>query len=120
MPQVSALTTVAERRAEKRDWIAWYEELAEAERRALRDRIVDAAYDDVKADAELRQYFFFHSEDVAADLPPGADRIAQLHSLLQAMRTGGDDPDLPEKRRKAVGFLLAEFQRFLRDNPWAV
>lgn len=104
--------------ADKRDWVAWYEELVDEERREIRNRLLDAPYDTVKADAELRQFFFFHSEDVVAESPPGSERLTQLHAVLQAMR-GRDDPDLPEKRRKAVGFLLAEYQRFLRDNPWA-
>lgn len=114
-PAPAVATRVA---LEKRDWVAWYEDLAEGERRELRNRLLDASYDDVKADAELRNFFFFHSEDVAADGPPGSERVQELHTILAAMR-GGDDPELPEKRRKAVAFLLAEYQRFLRDNPWA-
>lgn len=112
-------TTLAPRvLADKRDWVAWYEELSDGERREIRNRLLDAAYDEVKSDAELRNFFFFHSEDVVAESPPGSERLQQLHTILQAMR-GADDPELPEKRRKAVGFLLAEYQRFLRDNPWS-
>jgi hypothetical protein len=108
-----------EKRAEKRDWVAWYDDLLPGERKEIRDRLLHAAYEEVKADAELRQFFFFHSEDVVADEPPGVERLTQLHAILHAMRGAGDDPELAEKRRKAVGFLLAEYQRFLRDNPWA-
>ncbi|HEX2021831.1 MAG TPA: hypothetical protein VHH36_03910 [Candidatus Thermoplasmatota archaeon] len=118
MPSASSMTPMAvTRRPEKRDWVAWYEELQPGERRELRNRLVEAAYDDVKADAELRQFFFFHSEDLAHEQPPGADRLAQLHAILQAMRAE-DGPEVAEQRRKAVAFLLAEYQRFLRDNPW--
>lgn len=111
-------TAPLEKRAEKRDWVAWYDDLSEGERREIRARLLSASYDEVKSDADLRQFFFFHSEDVAAECPPGAERIAELHSILQHMR-GSEDPELPEKRRKAVAFLLAEYQRFLRDNPWS-
>ena len=103
---------------EKRDWVAWYEELSEGERREIRNRLLDASYDEVKGDAELRNFFFFHSEDVAHEQPPGAERLAELHTILAAMR-GTDDPELATKRRKAIAFLLAEYQRFLRDNPWS-
>ena len=112
-------TAVAVRAVDKRDWVAWYEELSEGERREMRNRLLDASYDEVKQDAELRNFFFFHSEDVASEAPPGSERVQQLHAILQAMRGAGEDPELPEKRRKAVAFLLAEYQRFLRDNPWS-
>lgn len=115
--QATSAPPTLEKRVEKRDWVAWYEELSEGERREIRARLLSASYDDVKNDADLRQFFFFHSEDVAAESPPGAERVAELHNILQHMR-GSDDPELPEKRRKAVAFLLAEYQRFLRDNPW--
>lgn len=118
MQATTTVSAAAERRVEKRDWVAWYDGLATAERRELRNRLVDASYEDVKAEAELRQFFFFHSEDVVAEGPPGSERLQQLHTILQAMR-GAEEPEAVEKRRKALGFLLAEYQRFLRDNPWA-
>jgi hypothetical protein len=109
--------SVQMRSTDKRDWVAWYEELDPAERREIRARLLTASYDEVKADAELRQFFFFHSEEVAGE-EAGSERLAELHSILQHLR-GSEDPDVAEKRRKAVHFLLAEYQRVLRDNPWA-
>jgi len=106
------------RREPARDWIAWYEELSEGERREIRGRLLTASYDEVKADAELRNFFFFHSEDLAHERPPGAERVAEIHTVLAHLR-GAEAPDVAEQRRKAVAFLLAEYQRFLRDNPWA-
>lgn len=116
--QTSPLQVPANRREPARDWVAWYEELAEGERREIRARLLTASYDEVKADAEMRQYFFFHSEDVAAERMPGSERIVELHAVLDRLR-GLDAPDVAEQRRKAVAFLLAEYQRYLRDNPWA-
>lgn len=117
--QASAVTQQgAAARVDKRDWVAWYDELAGVERREIRDRLLDAAYDEVKADPELRQFFFFHSEDLVAEGAPGTERLAQLHAMVAAMR-GASDSESVEKRRKAVGFLLAEYQRWLRDNPWS-
>lgn len=105
------------RAADKRDWVAWYEELDPAERREIRARLLTASYDEVKADADLRQFFFFHSEEIAGE-EAGTERLAELHSILQHLR-GSQDADVAEQRRKAVHYLLAEYQRFLRDNPWA-
>lgn len=102
----------------KRDWVAWYEELDQAERREIRARLLTASYDEVKADPELRQFFFFHSEEIAGE-EAGTERLAELHNILQHLR-GSGDADVAEKRRKAVHFLLAEYQRVLRDNPWAL
>jgi hypothetical protein len=104
-------------RAVKRDWVAWYDELDERERREIRARLLTASYDEVKNDADLRQFFFFHSEEVAGE-EPGTERLAELHGILTHLR-GSDDPDVAEQRRKAVHFLLAEYQRYLRDNPWS-
>lgn len=104
-------------RSGKRDWIAWYEELPEGERREIRARLLTASYEEVKADPELRNFFFFHSEEIAGE-EAGTERLAELHAVLQHLR-GLDDPDVGERRRKAVHFLLAEYQRVLRDNPWA-
>jgi hypothetical protein len=112
------VTAQASRREPARDWIAWYDELAEGERREIRGRLLTASYDEVKADPELRNYFFFHSEDVAHEQPPGGERVAEIHAVLSHLR-GNEDPATVEQRRKAVAFLLAEYQRFLRDNPWA-
>lgn len=105
-------------RVPKRDWVAWYEELAAGERREIRARLLTASYDEVKEDADLRQFFFFHSEEIAGE-QPGTERLAELHSVLQHLR-GSPDPDVAEKRRKVVHFLLAEYQRVLRDNPWII
>ena len=69
-------------------------------------------------EAELRQFFFFHSEDVAAEQPPGSDRIVELHAVLRRLR-GQPETEVGEQRRKAIAFLLAEYQCYLRDNPWA-
>lgn len=107
---------VAER-VQKRDWVAWYEELSEGERREIRNRLLTAPYDDVKADPELARFFFFHCEDVAGE-EPGTERLAELLAVLNHLR-GSDDPEIVENRRKAVHFLLAEYQRYLRDNPWS-
>lgn len=117
MQAAPASPAAALRRERARDWVAWYDELAQAERREIRARLLDATYDEVKADAELRNFFFFHSEDVASERPPGSERLAELHGILMHLR-GAEDPELAEKRRKAVAFLLAEYQRYLRDNPW--
>lgn len=106
-----------EKRERARDWVAWYEELSTPERREIRARLLTASYDEVKGDADLRQFFFFHSEDIAHEAPAGAERVTELHAVLTHLR-GSDDPDVADKRRKAVAFLLAEYQRFLRDNPW--
>lgn len=113
----TAVATV-QRGVDGRDWVEWYEDLQSGERRELRNRVVGASYDEVKADAEIRQFFFFHMEDLVDESPPGTDRLRELHGVVQMLR-GADDPDLVEKRRKAMAFLLAEYQRFLRDNPWA-
>lgn len=117
--QASATALHAERAADARDWVAWYDELSSVERKEIRDRLLTAPYEDVKADPELRNFFFFHSEDVASELPPGAHRLVELHGVVQMLR-GATDPELLEKRRKAVAFLLGEYQNFLRDNPWLV
>ena len=108
---------VVETRERARDWVAWYDDLSEGERREIRNRLLHASYEEVKDDAELRNFFFFHSEDVASEMPPGSERLSELHGILTHLR-GSSDPDVAEKRRKAVAFLLAEYQRFLRDNPW--
>ena len=112
-PTVRAVET-----APKRDWVAWYEELSSGERREIRARLLTASYDEVKEDPELRQFFFFHSEEIAGE-EPGTERLAELHAVLQHLR-GAEQPEVTERRRKAVHFLLAEYQRVLRDNPWAV
>lgn len=111
-PPVQAVDRVV-----KRDWVQWYEELDERERREIRSRLLTASYDEVKGDADLRQFFFFHSEEIAGE-EPGTERLAELHAVLQHLR-GSDDSDVAERRRKAVHFLLAEYQRVLRDSPWA-
>lgn len=105
-------------RAEKRDWVAWYEELSTRERQEIRARLLTSSYDEVKADPELRQFFFFHSEEIAGE-EAGTERLAELHTVLQHLR-GSPEADVGEKRRKAVHFLLGEYQRVLRDNPWAI
>jgi hypothetical protein len=110
---------VGTRAPDARDWVEWYEGLAAPERQELRSRLLTATYDEVKEDAELRNYFFFHSDDVVAEMPPGCERLAELHKVVQLLR-GAQEPLLAEKRRKAVAFLLAEYQRYLRDNPWSL
>ena len=105
--------------AAARDWVAWYEELQDAERREMRARLLTAPYDEVKAEADLRQYFFFHMEDIVDEAPPGSDRLRELHKVVQTLR-GATDAEQAETRRKAMAFLLAEYQKFLRDNPWAL
>lgn len=106
------------RSPEARDWVDWYDSLSTLERREMRARLLSAGYDDVKSDADLRNYFFFHVDDVVSEMPPGSERLAELHTVVQRLR-GATEPDLVEKRRKAVAFLLGEYQRFLRDNPWS-
>lgn len=120
MPAATTTTVpaVPAARETQRDWVEWYGELDEASRRSLRARILTATYDEVKADPDLRTYFLFHSEDLADDMPTGAERLAELHHIVHLLR-GAEDPELAEKRRKAVHFLLAEYQAYLRDNPWA-
>lgn len=116
--QVAAAQPVqVEDRTGKRDWVAWYEDLVEGERREIRARILTASYEEVKADPELRSFFFFHSEEIAGE-EAGTERLAELHAVLQHLR-GSDDSDVAEYRRKAVHFMLAEYQRVLRDSPWA-
>lgn len=116
--QAAQALTAAQRALDARDWVEWYETLDAAQRRELRDRLVGASYDDVKEDADLRQFFFFHMEDLVDEAPPGVERLQELHGIVQMLR-GAAEPELVEKRRKAMAFLLAEYQRFLRDNPWA-
>lgn len=101
---------------ENRDWVAWYDDLAVPERRELRARILTATPDEVKADDELRYFFIFHVDDLAADQPPGTRRLIGLYEIVNTLR-GRQGVD--EDRRKAVHFLLAEYQAWLRDNPWA-
>lgn len=113
----SAAPAALERPATQRDWVGWYGELSASERRALRDQLLTATYEEVKADADLRTYFFFHSEDLADEMPPGSERLAELHNIVHLLR-GATEPEQAEKRRKAIHFLLAEYQRYLRDNPW--
>jgi hypothetical protein len=118
--QVTSTQPVAAVRApDARDWVAWYEELQEDERREIRGRLLTAPYDEVKADADLRNFFFFHMEDIVEEAPPGSDRLRQLHTVVQSLR-GATDPEQAETRRKAMAFLLAEYQKHLRDNPWSV
>lgn len=112
-----ATTPDTPRPATQRDWVEWYGELDDRTRRELRNRILTATYEEVKADPDLRTYFLFHSEDIADELPAGAERLSELHNIVHLLR-GNPDPELAEKRRKAVHFLLAEYQRYLRDNPW--
>jgi hypothetical protein len=116
MQVASAPPVQVQDRAGKRDWVAWYEELPAGERQEIRARLLTASYDEVKEDSELRNYFFFHSEEIAGE-EPGTERLAELHTVLQHLR-GSADPEVAEKRRKAVHFLLAEYQRVLRDSPW--
>jgi hypothetical protein len=118
--QATLATRTAHRRdPDARDWVAWYEDLSGAERRELRDRLLTATYDEVKLDADLRNFFLFHSGDVVAEMPPGSGRLVELHNVVQLLR-GATEPDAVEKRRKAVAFLLGEYQRYVRDNPWMV
>lgn len=114
---VQAVVPLA-RAVDARDWVAWYEELQPGERRELRARLIEAPYDEVKGDAELRQFFFFHMEDLVDEQPPGTARLCELHHVVQMLR-GAAEPEQVEQRRKAMAFLLAEYQRFLRDNPWS-
>lgn len=113
--QASPATSALER-APKRDWVAWYEALTEGERQEIRARLLTASYEEVKDDPDLRQFFFFHSEEIAGE-EPGTQRLAELHAVLQRLR-GSNEADVVEQRRKAVHFLLAEYQRVLRDSPW--
>lgn len=117
MQTTQTQAVVAQARAANRDWVAWYDELDEMERREIRARLLTASYEEVKEDPELRQFFFFHSEGIAGE-EPGTERLAELHSILSHLR-GSADPEVAEKRRKAVHFLLAEYQKVLRDNPWS-
>ncbi|MFA5860298.1 MAG: hypothetical protein WDA16_01250 [Candidatus Thermoplasmatota archaeon] len=99
------------------DWIMWYDELDAPDRREIRNRLLTAPYDEVKEDPELRNFFFFHSADIAAEMPPGSERLVELHGVVQMLR-GATDQGIMEQRRKAVAFLLGEYQRYLRDSPW--
>src|SRR5687767_13986547 len=101
--QVTSAQPVAAVRdaAVERDWVAWYEDLQEAERREMRARILTAPYDEVKAEADLRQYFFFHMVDIVDYSPPGSDRLRELHNVVQTLR-GATDPEQVETRRKAM------------------
>lgn len=100
---------------EKRDWVAWYEDLSEGERRELRGRIVLANPDEVKADAEMRHFFLFHVEDLVHESPPGTRRLQEFFHVVMTIR---GREELAEDRRKAVAYLLAEYQHYLRDNPF--
>lgn len=100
----------------KRDWVAWYEDLSERERRALRDRLMMASPDEVKAEDELRYFFLFHLDDLAHEQPPGTRRLLEFHHVVMTLR---GREDMAEERRKAVQYLLAEYQHYLRDNPFA-
>lgn len=106
---------VARAAPEKRDWVDWYGELDERERREYRERIVLATPDEVKADPELRHFFLFHVEDLVHDSPPGTRRLQEFWHVVMTIR---GREELAEDRRKAVAFLLAEYQNYLRDNPF--
>ncbi|MHB8605545.1 MAG: hypothetical protein ACYDCK_09860 [Thermoplasmatota archaeon] len=97
-----------------RDWIAWYDELDSRERREIRDRIAVASPDDVRADPELRHFFLFHVDDLVADEHPGTRRLAELHHVVSTLR-GSEEPERVEARRKAVQFMLAEYQNVVRQ-----
>lgn len=99
----------------KRDWVEWYEDLAERERVEMRERIVLASPDDIKSVAELKHFLLFHVEDLVAENAPGTQRLASFWHIV--MVTRGRD-DLAEDRRKAVAYLVAEYQNYLRDNPF--
>lgn len=116
-PAQTLRPTRVEPTLEERDWGEWFEELSPGERRSLRNRALTAPYDEVRDDAELRHYFLFTAEDLATARAPGTDRIRELHTIIETLK-GRSDPDVVQQRRKAAAFLLAEFQAFLRDNPW--
>lgn len=109
-------TLPAQRTVEARDWVEWYEELQAGERRELRARLIEASYDGVKADPDLRNFFFFHMEDLVDEQPPGTARLCELHAIVQMLRGANDAEDI-ERRKKAMAFLLVEYQRFLRESP---
>lgn len=101
----------------KRDWVEWYEGLSESERKGIRDRLVLGTPDEVRADDELRHFFLFHVDDLAADEPPGTRRLREFYHVVMTLR---GREELAGERRKAVAFLLAEYQHYLRDNPFAL
>lgn len=103
------------RSREQRDWVEWYGGLEDAERREIRDRIVLASYEEVREDADLRQFFLFHVEDIVHEAPPGTRTLRELFHVVMTLR-GRDD--VAADRRKAVAFLLAEYQHYLRDNSF--
>jgi len=104
--------------SETRDWEGWYEALTPSERRRIRDRLLLAGYEEVRDDPQLRFFFLFHASDLAEEAPPGTARLRELHAIVATLQ-GRADPDLVAARRKAAAFLLAEYQAYLRDNPWA-
>lgn len=105
--------------AHGRDWVDWYEELTPQERREIRARLLTMTPEEVKADPDVRNFFLFHVDDLVDEGPPGTRRLTELHSIVMTLR-GRDDPALVEQRRKAVAFLLAEYQGYLRDNPFVI
>ncbi len=114
-PAAPVIATGAD--AEKRDWVAWYEGLDDCECREIRNRLVLASPDDVREDAELRHFFLFHVDDLAHDAPPGTRRLQEFFHVVMTLR---GREELAGERRKAVAFLLAEYQNYLRDNPFAL
>ncbi|HWG91866.1 MAG TPA: hypothetical protein VNZ52_13535 [Candidatus Thermoplasmatota archaeon] len=116
--QAAARVAVRAEAAERRDWGAWYDALETSERRALRDRLLHAPFEEVRADPELRSFFLYHTQDLSEDAPPGSARLRELRHIVDVLLVRAD-PEGVEQRRKACAFLFAEYQAFLRDNPWA-
>ena len=57
----------------KRDWVAWYEDLDERERREMRDRLIQASPDEVRADPHVRDaYLGAASDDETEDATEAA------------------------------------------------
>ncbi|HVL49033.1 MAG TPA: hypothetical protein VM889_10790 [Candidatus Thermoplasmatota archaeon] len=114
-PALAAEGSAAPVTVAKRDWVAWYEDLDERERREIRDRLLTMTPDDVREDAEARTFFFFHVDDLVEEAPPGTRRLTELHNIVSTLRGREGSAD---DRRKAVHFMLAEYQAYLRDNPF--
>ena len=100
--QASQSTVQRRDEAAARDWVAWFDELTDAQRSDLRARLLTASYDEVKSDAELRNYFFFHTDDVVAEMPPGSERLAELHSVVQRLRGSVGQIDNPARNHRTT------------------
>ncbi len=100
-----------------RDWVRWYEELDDDERRLMRERLIDSGVDDVREDPERRMFFLFHVEDLIADVAPGTRALGEHHHVVMALR-GANEPDRVAQRKAAVARMFDAYRDCILANPW--